>query len=62
MRKCTDEELKESVNKLWLCCVENCDKQLLLTKVGCGIAGFSEEYIKSLFELFPNNLIKPKDW
>ena len=33
-----------------------------LTKVGCGIAGYEEEYMKELFQSTPNNVIKPKGW
>lgn len=34
----------------------------LLTKIGCGIAGYSEDDIKKLFIDAPANVIKPKDW
>jgi hypothetical protein len=33
-----------------------------LTKVGCGIAGFSEDEIKPLFAEAPANVIKPLGW
>lgn len=33
-----------------------------LTKIGCGIAGYSEEEIKPLFIETPDNIIKPKGW
>lgn len=38
------------------------EKTFLLTKVGCGIAGYPEEEIKKLFIDTPNNIIKPEDW
>lgn len=45
---------------------EECEKhphlQFLLTKVGCGLAGYSEEVMKKLFEQAPGNLVKPKGW
>jgi hypothetical protein len=33
-----------------------------LTKVGCGIAGYSEDEIKPLFRDMPSNVIKPEGW
>lgn len=38
------------------------EKSFLLTKVGCGIAGYSEEEMKPLFADMPSNVIKPKGW
>lgn len=60
--KVTHEQLIDSVSRLYRCCEENKDKVFLLTKVGCGIAGFEEEYIKYLFLNSPKNLILPDDW
>lgn len=34
----------------------------LLTKVGCGIAGYTEDEIKPLFKDAPANIKLPKDW
>jgi hypothetical protein len=38
----------------------------LVTKVGCGIAGFKEDYIKGLFAEFKPklsaNIVLPKGW
>lgn len=36
------------------------EKTFLLTKVGCGIAGFKEEEIAPLFVNAPENIIQPK--
>ena len=33
-----------------------------LTKVGCGIAGHSEEYMKQFFKDMPDNVIMPEGW
>ena len=42
---------------------ENRDKLFLMTKVGCGIAGFKESGIKKLFgKDTPMNILLPKDW
>lgn len=38
------------------------EKTFLLTKVGCGIAGYPEDDMKALFTDAPINLIKPKGW
>lgn len=38
------------------------DKQFLVTKIGCGIAGHEEKSIKPLFATVPNNVILPEDW
>lgn len=38
------------------------EKTFLLTKVGCGIAGYSEEKIKPLFNNAPSNVVLPEDW
>lgn len=38
------------------------DKTFLLTKVGCGIAGFSEDEIRPLFANAPSNIVLPDDW
>lgn len=40
----------------------NPDKEFLLTKVGCGIAGFSEDRMKKLFINAPSNITKPEEW
>ena len=34
----------------------------LLTKVGCGIAGFPESKMQKLFANAPKNIIKPEEW
>lgn len=57
-----DEQLTMSVRKLWKCAKENPDKVFLLTKVGCGIAGYDEEYMADKFKDAPGNIIKPKGW
>ena len=51
-----------SRDRLWACCNANPGKEFLLTKVGCGLAGYSEEDMKQLFRDPPVNLILPKDW
>ena len=38
------------------------DEVLLLTKVGCGLAGYDESYMKQFFKNTPPNVIKPEGW
>lgn len=38
------------------------DKTFLLTKVGCGLAGYPEETMSGLFRVSPQNIIKPAGW
>lgn len=38
------------------------DKTIYLTKIGCGIAGFSVEEIKSILPKFPENVILPVEF
>lgn len=38
------------------------DLTFYLTKVGCGIAGYSEQEIAPLFKDTPENVIKPEGW
>ncbi len=58
----TERELKKSIYKLYRVVRKNPDKEFLLTKVGCGIAGYPEEFMKSLFKNCPKNIVKPKKW
>ncbi len=60
--KRSERQLCDSARKLSNCANDNPNKVFLLTKVGCGIAGFSEDYMKSLFTGMPNNVVKPKEW
>jgi hypothetical protein len=38
------------------------DLTFLLTKVGCGIAGYPEEEVMEMFAGAPVNVIRPKGW
>lgn len=51
--------LEESRDNLFATAREFPEKTFLLTKVGCGIAGFSEELIAQLFVDAPKNIIQP---
>lgn len=62
MQKVTEEQLKESVKRLIDFAHNKSSNIILLTKVGCGIAGFDEDEIKEYFKDLPANIIKPKGW
>jgi len=63
MQKLTVEELQEAKAKLYKCAGDNKDKQFLVTKVGCGIAGFTEDEMKEIFKgEKPSNIILPAGW
>jgi len=64
MEQRNDEQLFISSRKLFKCARENPDKEFLLTKVGCGIAGYSEEFMMSVFrsKKRPENIIMPEGW
>lgn len=38
------------------------DLTFYLTRIACGIAGYSDEQIKPLFVTAPSNVIKPEGW
>jgi hypothetical protein len=62
MRKVTTDALAGSVRRLWACAEAHPDKVFLLTKVGCGIAGFDEATMAALFAGGPANIVKPAGW
>jgi hypothetical protein len=55
-------EIAQSVIKLYDVCDQNPHLTFLLTKVGCGLAGYPEDHIRALFQFQPPNLILPLDW
>ena len=62
MERVSAKELRLSVAKLVDFANQNTGNIILLTKVGCGIAGFKEDRIKNFFKDLPANIIKPKGW
>ncbi len=65
MKQFEVSELKKHVENLYKCASENTDKLFLVTKVGCGIAGYSEDTIKGIFKEVtnkPKNIILPAGW
>ena len=53
-----------SIKDLIQTAINNSDKIFIVTKLGCGIAGFEEVDVSELFRAFtyPNNMILPKNW
>ena len=60
--KFSDEDFYKHVLKFRKCAEARPGLEFLLTKIGCGIAGYSEEYVKEKFKKVPKNVVKPKDW
>ena len=58
----SNTQLKASRLLLYKVAERNSDREFLLTKVGCGIAGFPEEKMKRFFKNAPINITKPSDW
>jgi hypothetical protein len=63
MKKVSKKALLASKELLYKCAEENKDKTFLVTKLGCGIAGFSEKEMKDIFKGDkPTNIILPPGW
>ena len=63
MKKVSKKSLVASKEKLYKCATENPDKLFLVTKVGCGIAGFKETEVKDIFKGDkPTNIVLPAGW
>jgi hypothetical protein len=58
----TDSQLQASVERFFETARAQYAKEFLLTKVGCGIAGYDEPYIQSKFKNAPPNVVLPEDW
>lgn len=58
----TDDEITQSVEKFFKCVKAHPELEFLLTKVGCGIAGYDESYMIQKFRHAPGNVVKPEGW
>lgn len=58
------EEFKEHCDKFIRFAMDNPEKRFWLTKVGCGLAGFREEDVRSIFlsHDVPANILIPGTW
>lgn len=54
--------LERSRSRFYMEAVNNPEKTFLLTKVGCGIAGYDEEDMKNLFKVKLSNVTYPHGW
>lgn len=64
LRKLDEGSLMTSIENLIACAEEHPELTFILTRVGCGLAGFPEVYIKSLFKQFtlPSNIVPYENW
>jgi hypothetical protein len=62
LQQVSESELRHSRDILYAVCIARPDKRFLLTKVGCGLAGYPEDTMRALFSEAPANLILPEDW
>lgn len=62
MQKRFIEDICKSRDKLFSTARALPEKTFLLTKVGCGIAGFSEEEMAPIFVDAPKNIVLPEGW
>lgn len=60
--KVTLQEIQEQVDSFLKFATERQELEFLITKIGCGLAGFKEEEIRPLFNSVPKNCILPDDW
>jgi hypothetical protein len=51
-----------STAHLYLTSVERPDLTFIITKVGCGLAGYDESYMRSFFLYPAPNMVLPEDW
>lgn len=56
------DKIKDSVNRFLDVARENPDKQFMVTRVGCGLAGYKNQQIAELFKDAPENCILPGVW
>lgn len=62
MQRYTRAELESIRDAFYRCAFAHPELTFLLTRVGCGIAGYPEEDMLALFEDAPVNVKKPAGW
>jgi hypothetical protein len=60
--KCTIEMIQEHVNDLAEFAEYHDDHHFFITRLGCGVAGFTDAQIAPLFKGFPGNADFPIEW
>lgn len=58
----TIEQIAEGVGRFVAFARQHPEYRFILTRVGCGLAGFSDEEIAPLFRGLPNNVDIPEGW
>ncbi len=56
------EEFRKAAARFVAYAREHPEQEFWLTKVGCGIAGHSEDEVAPMFADAPDNVIKPPGW
>ncbi len=56
------QEINKYVNDFLISCSQHPEKKFLLTRVGCGLAGYFDEEIAPMFVGYPENVIIPENW
>lgn len=62
LEKRSMEDLAASRDRLYDTCRAYPQKRFLLTKVGCGLAGYEESAMRELFRGAPGNVVMPEGW
>lgn len=64
LQQLPESELVESICNFLNTADDHPELTFLLTKVGCGLAGYDESYIRDIFHLLlpPTNVIMPDGW
>lgn len=57
-----DESFRAAAGRFVRFAGEHPELTFLLTKVGCGIAGYAEDAVKEWFADTPPNVVKPPGW
>lgn len=55
-------EINKYVNDFLIIAGQHPEKRFLLTRVGCGLAGYFDEEIAPMFVGYPPNVIIPENW
>jgi hypothetical protein len=58
----SEEDLDVSISTFLAFAEAHPELEFLLTKVGCGLAGYNEEFIKPKFASAPKNVVRPEGW
>lgn len=61
---CTEQQVRKHINNFITHVKENPDKTYYLTRVGCNLAGFTDEFMSRVFMSYGviNNIIYPEKW